>query len=360
MVSRDGHLAAEGIDLTRDVSLGRAADAAVAGQVPDPVEPQRDTQCSATQARASEGRFDSCLPGTHHDHFELAQGQKFTLQLIAEPGLQWGVSGRITHAVVLLLVLVLECAALWPLGRNVTPRRINQLAGPSRQGTAASSYSARAQEAARKGDQAALESAYRDWVNYEESQPDRNERRILQLKGRLGVLLADGGQAAEAAPLLADAVVWRRNRGGPFAQDWAVTYWLYKTGSPDQKQLALAQVGGEIDLGYGTMTTVEELESQGISKLEVLTYMAGMVSSGSRFRGETVDPARGYAMMSSVVDAHPEHGLLNYGACLVLEDEALVRRYASRAYERGGSAIRQALLGSFGPRKAAAEAARGR
>ena len=259
-------------------------------------------------------------------------------------------------------VLVEVIAAVLLATQHRSPVRQSASIGNLESSIDRQGYSALFRAAARNGDRKAMLDAYQKWLRLEESAGQPDERRIGMMKGRLGVMLAENGKLGQALPYLTEAAAWRSNRGGAFSQDWTVTFWLHKagelTGSQSAKALALAQVVGEIDLGYGTFTTVEELESQGVTKLETMTYMAGMLYSSDRFRGGETNPAKGYAMMSGVVDAHRSHALLNFGACKVFDDEAKVRAYAARAYRYGDREVKESLLESFGPRREAALAER--
>jgi hypothetical protein len=71
MVGRDPHLAAEGIDFAGHVAFGGAADAAVAGEVADAVEPHGDTGGADAHAGGGEGSLDSGMPGSYHDDVVL-------------------------------------------------------------------------------------------------------------------------------------------------------------------------------------------------------------------------------------------------------------------------------------------------
>jgi hypothetical protein len=69
-VGGQSHLSAKGVDFARHVALGRTADAAVAGQMADPVESHRDAQRPKPQSRTGEGRFDAGMTGPYHDNVE--------------------------------------------------------------------------------------------------------------------------------------------------------------------------------------------------------------------------------------------------------------------------------------------------
>ena len=71
VVGGDPHLAAEGVDLAGHVALGGAADAAVAGEVADAVEPHGDAGGADAHARGGEGSLDSRMPGSYHDDVVL-------------------------------------------------------------------------------------------------------------------------------------------------------------------------------------------------------------------------------------------------------------------------------------------------
>ncbi len=62
------HLAAEGVDLLHQVTLGQAADGRVAGHQGNGVQVDGEKERRAPHARRGERRLAAGMPGPHHDH----------------------------------------------------------------------------------------------------------------------------------------------------------------------------------------------------------------------------------------------------------------------------------------------------
>ena len=71
VVRGDAHLAAEGVDFAGHVALRGAADAAVAGEVADAIEPHGDAGGADAHSRGGEGGLDSGVSGSYHDDVVL-------------------------------------------------------------------------------------------------------------------------------------------------------------------------------------------------------------------------------------------------------------------------------------------------
>jgi hypothetical protein len=74
VVGGDRHLPAKRVHFPCQVALGRSADAAIAGQVADAREVERDARSFAPYSGSRKGGFDAGMAGTHHKDVKTLHG----------------------------------------------------------------------------------------------------------------------------------------------------------------------------------------------------------------------------------------------------------------------------------------------